>query len=139
MGIAYIKKGDSLSAADIPQDPEHKHGSTMNFIGWKKKGIDGTYRKEALTSLKINADTVIEAVFMGGNYPAYELKPGDTVKEGFVKVIFDKGAHGEKLIGMTSFQLAKGVGIPLVNMMPGVVANKGCEKIDEEDIVRDAL
>ena len=62
---------------------------------------------------------------MGGNYLAYELKPGDTVKEGFVKVIFDKGAHGEKLIGMTSFQLAKGVGIPLVDMMPGVVANKG--------------
>lgn len=125
LGIAHIKKGDSLSAADIPQDPEHKHGSTMNFIGWKKKGIDGTYRKEALTSLKINADTVMEAVFMGGNYPAYELKPGDTVKEGFVKVTFDKGAHGEKLIGMTSFQLAKGVGIPLVDMMPGVVANKG--------------
>ena len=79
-------------------------------------------------------DTVITAIYQKQEDVIIPKDLDDPVKEGYVKITFDKGKYGKSLDGEEVLHVRKGVDVDLTYEVPKVIAKDGSSRSEERRV-----
>ena len=106
-----------------------RKGVTVNLSGQAPEVVPKEgYRYDGWDNMLHNIfeeDTVITAIYQKQEDVIIPKDPDDPVKEGYVKITFDKGKYGKSLDGEEVLHVRKGVDVDLTYEVPKVIAKDG--------------